>query len=403
MGGLGRCWSGGMHPCGQALDLCQRRRGVVDPCRHLPGRANIAAARAHSAWSGESFFSFKRYANIARMVVHMWLEHTPPSDNDVAGRYGERSTATNILAARTRRGSRLDADLIGLLGLVTMGFVGPAAIAQDVAGYYRWGIEIDPTVLAVELEQATAAKPDSDFKDCVNGCPVMIVIPAGKFVMGSPENESDRDASEGPAHDVTVSKPFAVSKFTVTFEEWDACVAASACPRVPDAWGRGDMPVINVSFSDAKQYVGWLSQVTGKEYRLPTEAEWEYAARAGAKARYSWGDDLGTDNANCDGCGSQWDLQQTAPVGSFKPNGFGLYDMHGNVWEWVEDSWHDTYDGAPTDGSAWLRDGDPSYRVVRGGSWRNETAQIRAAIRARRNANVRFDTLGLRVARTIRP
>ena len=151
--------------------------------------------------------------------------------------------------------------------------------------------------------------------------------------------------AEGPPHEVTIAKPFAVSKFEVTFEEWDACVAAAACPRVPDHWGRGEMPVINVSWGDAKQYVGWLSQLTGKEYRLLTEAEWEYAARAGANTRYSWGDDPGMGNANCDGCGSQWDLQQTAPVGSFKPNGLGLYDMHGNVWEWVEDSWHENYDG----------------------------------------------------------
>ncbi len=163
------------------------------------------------------------------------------------------------------------------------------------------------------------------------------------------------------------------------------------------------MPAINVSFVDAKQYVGWLSQLTGKEYRLPTEAEWEYAARAGANTRYSWGDDLGMGNANCDGCGSQWDLQQTAPVGSFKPNSFRLYDMHGNVWEWVEDRWHENYDVAPTDGSAWLQGGDPSFRVVRGGSWRNESEHVRAAVRFRRNVNVRFDTLGFRVARTLMP
>jgi formylglycine-generating enzyme required for sulfatase activity len=231
----------------------------------------------------------------------------------------------------------------------------------------------------------------------------MIVIPSGKFIMGSPENEPDRNASEGPLHEVTITKPFAVSKFEVTFEEWDTCVAAAACPRVPDVWERWRMPAINVSWVDAKQYVGWLSQLTGKEYRLLTEAEWEYAARAGANTRYSWGDDPGMGNANCDGCGSQWDLQQTAPVGSFQPNRFGLYDMHGNVWEWVEDSWHENYNVAPTDGSAWLRGGDPSVLVVRGGSWRNESELVRAAVRVRRNANVRFDTLGFRVARTIMP
>ena len=262
---------------------------------------------------------------------------------------------------------------------------------------------MDPIVLTVEQEKAQASKPGTDFKECANGCPEMIVIPAGKFIMGSPENELDRNASEGPPHEVTIAKPFALSKFEVTFEEWDACVAAAACPRVPDRWGRERMPVINVSWVDIKQYVSWLSQLTGREYRLPTEAEWEYAARAGVNTRYSWGDDLGMGNANCDGCGSQWDLQQTAPVGSFKPNRAGLYDMHGNVWEWVEDSWHENYDVAPTDGSAWVRGGDPSFRVVRGGSWRNESELVRAAVRFRRNANVRFDTLGFRVARTILP
>jgi formylglycine-generating enzyme required for sulfatase activity len=163
------------------------------------------------------------------------------------------------------------------------------------------------------------------------------------------------------------------------------------------------MPVTNVSWGDAKQYVGWLAQLTGKDYRLLTEAEWEYAARAGAKTRYSWGDDPRVGNANCDGCGSRWDRQQTAPVGSLNPNAFGLYDMHGNVWEWVEDGWHDSYHGAPADGSAWLSGSDPRYRVVRGGSWRNGSEEVRAAARFKRNIKVRFDTLGFRVARTMKP
>lgn len=130
------------------------------------------------------------------------------------------------------------------------------------------------------------------------------------------------------------------------------------------------------------------------------EAEWEYAARAGTVTRYSWGDAPGTSNANCDGCGSSWDLRQTAAVGSFKPNAFGLYDMHDNVWEWVDDPWHASYEGAPADGSAWLTESDPTYRVVRSGSWRNDTELIRSAVRAKRHVNVRFDTLGFRIART---
>jgi formylglycine-generating enzyme required for sulfatase activity len=164
---------------------------------------------------------------------------------------------------------------MALLGLVSLGFSYSGTVA-----HYR--MALDAAVLTVEQEKAQRAKPGSDFKECANGCPVMIVIPAGKFIMGSPGNESDRNPSEGPTHEVTITKPFAVSKFEVTFEEWDACVAAAACARVPDYWGRGAMPVINVSWNDAKQFVGWLSQLTGADYRLLTEAEWEYAARAGA-------------------------------------------------------------------------------------------------------------------------
>jgi formylglycine-generating enzyme required for sulfatase activity len=273
-----------------------------------------------------------------------------------------------------------------------LSFIGWQVVAQEVR---------EP-VHTIELENARAAKPGSHFKDC-SGCPEMIVVPEGKFTMGSPEHESGGDESERPQHEVTIAKPFAVSKFEVTYDEWDACAAATACPQVPDHWGRGTRPVINVSWSDAKQYAGWLSRVTGKEYRLLTEAEWEYGARASSMSRYSWGEEPGKGNANCDGCGSRWDLQQTAPAGSFKPNAFGLHDMHGNVWEWVEDSWHGTYDGAPTDGSAWLQGGDPSYRVTRGGSWRNDPELVRAAIRAKRITGVRFDTLGFRVARTLSP
>jgi formylglycine-generating enzyme required for sulfatase activity len=172
---------------------------------------------------------------------------------------------------------------------VSLGFMDPVFTAQED----RWRMAMDSSVLTLEQEKALAARLGSEFKECANGCPVMIVIPAGKFIMGSPENEPDRDTSEGPLHEVTIAKPFAVSKFEVTFEEWDACVVAAACPRAPDGWGRGEMPVINVSWRDAKQYVAWLSQLTGKEYRLLTEAEWEYAARAGANTRYSWGEDRG--------------------------------------------------------------------------------------------------------------
>src|SRR5215217_7340554 len=320
-----------------------------------------------------------------------------------ASTMSRRRVAARASLARARRGRMLAAGRIGLLCLTDVGFFDPTAIAQDIVGHDRGRTAMEATVLTVEQEKTQAAKPGSEFNECANGCPVMIVLPAGKFIMGSPENEPDWHASEGPPHEVTVAKPFAVSKFEVTFDDWDACVAAAACPRVLDSWGRGDMPVINVSWNDAKRYVAWVSQVTGEEYRLLTESEWEYAARAGANTPFSWGDDPAAGNANCGECGSQWDGRQTAPVGSLKSNALGLHDMHGNVWEWVEDSWHETYDGAPSDGSAWLQGGDPSYRVVRGGSWRNEREFVRAAVRFKRNVNVRFDTLGFRVARATEP
>ena len=183
---------------------------------------------------------------------------------------------------------------------------------------------------------------------------------------------------------VAIAKPFAVSKFELTFAEWDACVAHGDCvPHVSDSgWGRGRQPVINVSWDDAQSYVAWLSRITGKEYRLLSEAEYEYAARAGTQTAYPWGDDIGKNNANCDGCGSQWDNKQTAPVGSFAANGFGLYDTVGNVWEWTEDCHHNNYNGAPVDGTAWTGD-DCSSRVVRGGSWLYGPPDLRAAFRGK--------------------
>ena len=287
------------------------------------------------------------------------------------------------------------------VGLATCFLVSTLADHDFIVDYEagRYSFQMTASALAAEQGSTQAPKLGAEFRDCAR-CPAVVVIPAGRFTMGSPEDDPDARANERPRHEVTIAGPIAVSKFETTFDEWDACAAARACPQAPDHWGRGRMPAINVSWNDAKQYAAWLSQVTGQQYRLLTEAEWEFAARAGAATRYSWGNSPGEGEANCDGCGSRWDLRQTAPAGAFKPNAFGLHDMQGNVWEWVEDAWHDDYDGAPNDGSAWAS-GDPDYRVVRGGSWRNETAVIRAAIRDKRNIHVRFDTLGFRVARMV--
>jgi formylglycine-generating enzyme required for sulfatase activity len=308
--------------------------------------------------------------------------------------------SASTMLAWGSRGAALAVSLAACFEASGLGVFDHPPIAEKGAG--RYSFQMSASAIAAGQENAEAPNPGAEFSECASGCPAMIVIPAGRFSMGSPEDDADARANERPRHEVTIANPIAVSKFEATFDEWDACVAAGACPRVLDRWGRGQMPAINVSWNDAKQYAAWLSRVTGKPYRLLTEAEWEYAARAGAVTRYPRGDGPGHGEASCDGCRSRWDLRQTAPVGSFKPNAFGLYDMQGNVWEWVEDAWHDNYDGAPKDASEWAS-GDPDYRVARGGSWRNDTSYLRAAAREKRNINVRFDTLGFRVGRTLSP
>jgi formylglycine-generating enzyme required for sulfatase activity len=247
------------------------------------------------------------------------------------------------------------------------------------------------------LTCAAAGQPGNSFRDCPS-CPELVVVPAGSFMMGSNKGRPD----ETPVHKVTIAKPFAVCKFEVTFAEWDACVAAGGCQHKPEdeGSGRGKRPVVNVRWDDIKkQYLPWLSRKTGKTYRLLSEAEWEYAARAGTTTVYSWGDDVGKGNANCSGCSSQWDGTKTAPVGSFKANPFGLHDMHGNVWERVQDCHHD-YKDAPTDGS--VRDQkDCEARVVRGGSWLDHPSYMRAAGRGRYHPGFRYNVNGFRVARVL--
>ena len=204
--------------------------------------------------------------------------------------------------------------------------------------------------------------------------PPLVEIPAGSFRMGS-----EKDDYSKPVHPVTFAQSFSLGATEVTFREWDACLADGGCDYRPadQGWGREMRPVINVSWQDAQAYVAWLSQRTGKTCRLPSEAEWEYAARAGTTTEYALPAPDGSDDikgkalANCADCGSQWDLKQTAPVGQFAANAWGLRDMHGNVFEWVEDCFHGNYDNAPDDGRAWREEngGDCTCRVLRGGSW----------------------------------
>jgi formylglycine-generating enzyme required for sulfatase activity len=318
--------------------------------------------------------------------------------------------AERLARRQTRRVQALFGALMVLLALGGVGWWNEGFLGEQyhrgkafLREQYHWRVIMGPGVLTVAHEKEKAATPGSDFKECVTGCPTMVVVPAGKFMMGGHGTVSP-DESDGPQHEVAIARPFAVGRTEVTFSEWDACVAAGACSKAGDSgWGRDDRPVINVTWDDAQQYVAWLSRITGKKYRLLSEVEWEYAARAGATTAYSWGDEIGKGNANCGDCGSEWDRKQSAPVGSFKSNAFGLYDMHGNVSEWVEDVWHDNYLGAPVDGSAWLEDGDASQRVVRGGSWNRYPRYLRAANRDRGTTDDRNGYVGFRLARTLNP
>lgn len=262
--------------------------------------------------------------------------------------------------------------------------------------------------LAEPLAASAAPPVESQFSffrdDLADGqpcqqCPLMVMIPAGTFMMGSPADESGRHGNEGPQHSVTIGRPFALGVYEVTFEQWDACVAAGACrdTGADEGWGRGTRPAINLAWSDAVEYVAYLSAITRRQYRLPSEAEWEYAARAGTLSPYFWGDAKGSGHAVCESCGSEWDNRSTAPVGSFPPNALGLHDMLGNAWEWTADCWNLDYSGAPADGSAW-HGGDCAARVLRGGAWFSFPYNIRSATRMRGVIDNRYLSKGLRVA-----
>ena len=267
-------------------------------------------------------------------------------------------------------------------------------------------------------------KPKDVFREC-DKCAEMVVVPAGSFMMGSPADEKDRGTDEGPQHRVTIGRPFAVGKFAVTLDQFAAFVKAtgydtgSSCWRIPGdndkgfSWKNpgfaqeGTHPVMCLKWNDAKAYVAWISRETGKDYRLLSEAEREYVTRAGTTTPFWWGSDITPQRANYDlhiynGSAAGGVRRATVPVDSFEANPFGLYQVHGNVEDWVEDCYHDSYQGAPTDGSAWTT-GACRDHVLRGGSWFDDPWLLRAAARARQGTGSSFNTYGFRLARTLTP
>jgi formylglycine-generating enzyme required for sulfatase activity len=297
--------------------------------------------------------------------------------------------------------------------------------------------------VAVSAPRLDSGRPGQSFRDCAD-CPEMVIVPAGSFVMGAPEAETARELSRGsiwevsnryalaqehPQHSVKIGRPFALGKYPVTRGEYAAFVRSAhyavkgECliydggrythPAGSDWRSAGFTqtdrdPVVCASWNDAEAYIAWLNGRLHSEpsfkhndpYRLPSETEWEYSARAGTPTARWWGDRIGTGNADCNGCGSQWDNQRTAPVGSFRPNPFALNDMLGGVWQWTEDCWHKDYLGAPANGDPWITADCPG-RVMRGGNWHNDPWVVRSAGRTFNYVNERTNYIGFRVARNV--
>jgi formylglycine-generating enzyme required for sulfatase activity/CRP-like cAMP-binding protein/rhodanese-related sulfurtransferase/chromosome segregation ATPase len=273
-------------------------------------------------------------------------------------------------------------------------------VAVPVAPVVTKPVEEPLPVKVVAAPEPVVAVVPKVFQDSLKGSgkgPVMVKLPTAEFEMGSPGNSLNFD--ESPRHKVML-KSFSISKFEVTFSEYDKFARATGRRKPYDeSWGRGDRPVVNVSWNDARAYAAWLSKKTGKRYRLPTESEWEYAARAGSTEKAWWDSKSAVKQANCFNCGSEWDGKSTAPAGSFSANAFGLHDTAGNAQEWTEDCYHTSYSGAPDNGSAWLT-AECTQRVVRGGSYTSPLDALRNARRSQYNQDVRLDNIGFRVVRS---
>lgn len=254
-----------------------------------------------------------------------------------------------------------------------------------------------PATSAPAKPAAPVVAATTEIKDCP-ACPALVSLPGGTFTMGS----NTSDPSEKPAHAVTIGAPFAIGKYEVTVQQWNACANSSACPKIAQPAGTAaNAPMRDVSWEDAQQYVKWLSTISAKPYRLPTEAEWEFAARGGTATPFWWGEQMAAGKANCKECGPPWSDARPANTGSFAANPYGLHDTSGSVWEWVADCWHASYKSAPADGRAWDQPTCP-LRVIRGGSWREGAAYMVASTRFRYDAGVRHAQNGFRVARSMK-
>jgi formylglycine-generating enzyme required for sulfatase activity len=365
----------------------------------LAWRTGLEAARR--AWQAMPDHSRNNalLMGAALTQAQSWLgkrsDDIPEVDRDFIA-LSRKAAQRRRLRARALIGVLVFAIVTGLPVLMSGGW-----IVYQLARLLPQLWDVSTSALTTQAEQAL--KPGDTFKECAS-CPEMIVVPAGEFVMGSPATESGRYHNEGPQHKVTIARPFAVGRFEIMGDEWDACAAHGECMRALLVGGLptvGRRPVFLLTWHETKQYVAWIAKLTGKPYRLLSEAEWEYAARAGSPERFSFGDDEAKLSEYA------WYFSgepkpMPEPVGTKKANAFGLHDMHGNVREWVEDCYHDNYNGAPSDGSAWTT-GDCSRRVARSSYWLENPQVFRSAFRMGYVTENRYQFVGLRVGRTLAP
>lgn len=365
---LGDVMVDGEQIYGDGVNIAARLEGLSDAGAICVSGSIVDQVRGKVPYWFEDT-GLQRVKNIPERVRTYSMDLTEGRGAQVAARRRRRYIAAAGLAVLVLGG--------GLAGLLVSGwFSGPTK----------------PTI-------PTPPRDLQFLRDC-DACPEMVIVPPGEFLMGSQRGVPGHQAREGPQRSVSVGQPFAIGRYEVTFAQWDACVEAGGCSHRPNDrdWGRGNRPVIYVSWEDAQEYAAWLSARTRHRYRLPSEAEWEYVARAGASGDYWWGDQLIQGMALCGNCIEKGDV--TSPVGSFLPNPFGVYDVHGNVREWTQDCWNGTYAGAPADSIAWVT-GECDKRVMRGGAWDRPAEEIRLAFRNGEDRQLRSGKGGFRLVRAL--
>lgn len=374
------------------------------------GRSDALLLRGEELLAAKSWLKVQpQFAPEPSLLAHEYIKSSEEAEDARSSaqrqQLARETEALEQARAAVRKTQRTQKGIGVLLAIMFVGMLGvlnQTFVLRQVNWFWTMRpymvANFRPHVLSGDAERALAS--GQDFRECAKDCPVMVVVPAGIFLMGSRDTERGRRRNEGPQQQINIARQYAVSKYPVTFADWDACTAVGGCPKALDSgFGRGPKPVINVTWEQANEYVAWLSLMTGRAYRLLSEAEFEFAARAGTATAFPWGDDLVTGKANCVGC-SQLASPGTTSVGQFSPNAFGLFDMHGNVGQWVEDCYFDNLAGVPLDGKARTAN-ECERHAIRGGGWDSGPAGVRSAARSFGTLPRRDFNIGFRVARSL--